>query len=1029
MQRPILQPKHFEELIKGSGIDSNLISLNFTFLQNNTPYEYLFISNRLPRTNNGQISSAWLRRYAFIKWGGWWCSGLDPLNNWELMEWGCFKPNKPRQNKNRKPIKYEHPPLTPTRLFCLRITLPIWQQIATRYNLSLPKNITPSQDGEAFGFWEWAVKNKLPIILCEGVKKAAALLTLGYAAIALPGITSGYRVTKDPQGKILSRQLIPELAFFTQLSPTFYICFDYETQPKTIKAVNNAITHLGQLLEQQNCPVKVINLPGTEKGVDEFIVERGKLAFENIYAQSLDLETHLAKSKPHSQLTYPPSLTLQQRYLGKLPFPKSGLVGIKSPKGTGKTTALLEPVQQAKKTKRPVLLLTHRIQLGRFLCDKIGVKWIKNDLLKKPLSTLPNSLGLCLDSVWKLNPADWQGAIVILDEFEQSLWHLLNSNTCKEKRVKLLKTFQNLISTVLKTGGLIIAQDADLSDLSLDYLKSLSTQKIEPWVVVNEWKPQTGWNIDFYESPNPTPLIHQLEQDLMAGLKCYVTTDSRSGRYSCETIERYIKQRLEIFQKRYPKTLVISSHTINTPNHEAMRFTEAINQKACKYEAVFVTPSLGTGISIDVAHFDRVYGIFQGVIPDPEARQALARVRPNVPRLIWCAKRGIGFIGSGSKNYRVLAEWYQLSSKENLALMNPFYQVDVDFPFVCDFIHLRCWAKLAARVNASISLYRQSMLEGLLSEGHQVNRITEASCTERIAALRKAFLLTKSEDFPCQKKLILEIFKLQKQLEKQATNAKNVKDQILKLQQQIEWRTAEAIAGADDLSSFEYERLLAKRSLSDEERYQTHKHFLKQRYGVPVTPELKIRDDRGYYSQLLTHYYLTHKNQYFQLRDQQEWNQQLQRGEGQVFLPDLENHTLKIEVLRALGAEKFLQPNRQFKETDPDLITLKDQAIKYAKHIKRATAINIPLDTEKQPITAIQILRQLLRLLGLKLKRSNNLYQIDAATLNDGRQAIFEMWRTQDILKTNSYFPNVETLIPNYLSKKQAQTSEHLTFA
>lgn len=1029
MQRPILQPQHFEELIKGSGIDSKLISLNFTSIENNSPYEYLFISNRLPRTNTGLISNSWLRRYAFLTFGGWWCSGRDPLNHWDLMEWGCFKPNKPRRNKNGKSIKYEHPPLTPTRLFCLRITMAIWEKLAARYNIFIPKNIEITSDGEALGFWQWIVKNKLPIILCEGVKKAAALLTLGYAAIALPGITSGYRVNKNSQGKILCRKLIPELAVFTETSRTFYICFDYETKPKTIKAVNNAITHLGELLEQQNCPVKVINLPGPEKGVDEFIVGKGESAFHNIYAQSLDLETHLAKTKPHSQLTYPPSLSLQQRYLGKLPFPKSGIVGIKSPKGTGKTTALLEPVKQAQKTHRPVLLLTHRIQLGRFLCDKIGVKWIKNDRLKTPLSSRQNSLGLCLDSIGKLNPADWQGAIVILDEVEQSLWHLLNSNTCKEKRVKLLKTFQNLISTVLKSGGLIIAQDADLSDLSLDYLKSLAGQKIEPWVVINEWKPQTGWNISFYESPNPTPLIHQLEQDLMAGLKCYVTTDSRSGRYSCETIENYIKQRLQIFQKRYPKTLVISSQTTNTPNHEAVSFTQAINQKACKYEAVFVTPSLGTGISIDIEHFDRVYGIFQGVITDTEARQALARVRPNVPRLIWCAKRGIGFIGSGSKNYRVLAEWYQLSSKENLALMNPFYQVDVDLPFVCDFIHLRCWAKLAARVNASISLYRQSMLEGLLSEGHQVNRIAEGFCKERIASLRQAFLRTKAEDFSQRRKLVLEVFKLQKQLDKEAATAKNVKDKILKLQQQLEWRTAEAIAGAEDLSSFEYERLLAKRSLTDEERYQTHKYFLKQRYGVSVTPELKLRDDRGYYSQLLTHYYLTHKTHYFQLRDKQEWNQQLQRGEGQVFLPDLENNTLKIEVLRALGTEKFLQPNRQFQETDPDLIILKEQAIKYAKHIKRATAINIPLDPEKQPITAIQILRQLLRLLGLKLQRTNNFYQIDSATLYDGRQAIFEIWLNQDILKDNSYFPSLETLMPNYLSKKQNIISQHLTFA
>ncbi|MHC5831819.1 MAG: hypothetical protein ACYT04_91575, partial [Nostoc sp.] len=101
-------------------------------------------------------------------------------------------------------------------------------------------------------------------------------------------------------------------------------------------------------------------------------------------------------------------------------------------------------------------------------------------------------------------------------------------------------------------------------------------------------------------------------------------------------------------------------------------------------DGVFVTPSLGTGISIDVQHFDRVYGIFQGVIPDSEARQALARVRDDVPRVVWCAKRGIGLIGSGSTNYRLLSDWYQENQKENLALLSPLHKIDVDLPLVHD---------------------------------------------------------------------------------------------------------------------------------------------------------------------------------------------------------------------------------------------------------------------------------------------------------------------------------------------------------
>jgi hypothetical protein len=548
---------------------------------------------------------------------------------------------------------------------------------------------------------------------------------------------------------------------------------------------------------------------------------------------------------------------------------------------------------------------------------------------------------------------------------------------------------------------LIIAQDADLSDVSLEYLQTLAGIKLNPWVVVNEWKPEKGWDTTFYDSPNPTPLIHQLELDLIAGRKCYVTTDSRSGRYSCETIERYLKERLQKLRREFPETLVVSSHTTNTPGHAAVDLIAAINQKITDYDTVFVTPSLGTGISIDVQHFDRVYGIFQGV----------------VPRIVWCAKRGIGLIGSGSTNYRLLSNWYQENQKENLALLSPLHKIDVDLPLVYDPIHLRTWAKLSARVNASIRLYRQSMQDGLITDGHQIQMRSNEVQNNILRDLRLAFFATEPSDVENRKRLIVEIVKVQKDWGQSLQKAKEIKRKIKEIKQQNQSAAANSVANAKDIDYVEYEQLLTKHSLSNGERHQVDKYILRQRYGIVVTPQLKIQDEKGYYGQLLIHYYLTHESEYFHVKDQQEWSQQLLWGEGKVFLPDLRTYTLKVEAMRALGIMQFLETERVFSENDADLIWLKNVAGQSSRHIKRA--LGIDLVRGKESVAGIKLLSRLLGLLGLKLQQVNDGYKIDLDTLNDGRDKIFAVWQHRDDLMLTTLH-NMECEIVD-LSKKSQQ--------
>ncbi|MEG3991201.1 DUF3854 domain-containing protein [Microcoleus sp. S28C3] len=498
-----------------SGVDPDLIALNVQTLSGDTPYTYLLYEiNAASGRVHPDAQWRWARKhYSHIEAGGWWCNGLDPLNNWQPMYWGCFKPHQPRNafdpKGKIKPVKYEHPPKTATRAFFLQVPDHIWAKVAERYGVPID-----SSDRQ-LGFWQWVWDNNIPVIIVEGAKKAGCLLTLGYAAIALPGVTGGVR-TKTPQGEKCDPYLIPELQHFATEEREIYICFDRDSKRQTIQNVNREIGKLGRLFTAAKCPVKVINLPGPEKGVDDFVVSKGSDAFNALKNEAQGFQFWLARES--WLLTYPASLRLNSRYLGKLPYPESGLACIKAPKGTGKTQALTNLVSQSLDTgDRRVLIITHRIQLGRAICASLGINYI-DETRDSDFGKL-FGYGLCIDSLHPLsqanfNPEDWENAIVIIDECEQVIWHALNSSTCRDRRVAILQTLQELIHNVLTSGGLVVAQDADLSDYSIDYLIAIAGIPISPWVVINEWQPKRGRDVTFFATSNPASLYVQMEQIL-----------------------------------------------------------------------------------------------------------------------------------------------------------------------------------------------------------------------------------------------------------------------------------------------------------------------------------------------------------------------------------------------------------------------------------------------------------------------------------------------------------------------------------
>jgi ATP-dependent exoDNAse (exonuclease V) alpha subunit len=328
-----IEPKDWQEF-ENSAIHPDITALNFESLQFNyaggehEAWERLMISDRLKRTNTGRLTEGFIKAYSHLDAGGWWCdAGVDPRSFADLTpgdkppikRWGCYKPNTPRPKKDDdgqiiegKFIKYEHPPKVELSIFLLDVP----QEIAER--IYKKAGVEPSNSDRQSGFWYCVWKHNIPTAIAEGAKKAASLLSQGHAAIGLPGISAGYRTPKDEFGKKIGKSYLhEELAVFATPNRVFKFCFDYETKPETKLNIERDISVTGGLLQKAGAKVKVVSLPGPDKGVDDFIVARGPLAYEKLSHQAMNLRDWQRRNQYKSAATISPpqKLTKEQRSL------------------------------------------------------------------------------------------------------------------------------------------------------------------------------------------------------------------------------------------------------------------------------------------------------------------------------------------------------------------------------------------------------------------------------------------------------------------------------------------------------------------------------------------------------------------------------------------------------------------------------------------------------------------------------------------------------------------------------------------
>ncbi len=274
-----LNPDHYQEWLS-SCVDGELIQANnIRSVEGDGVYDYLLGCTEADRRNDGRLTNQELKRYDHCRDGGWWFYSVS-VRDGSTTEYGCFKPDNPRENaENGQPIKYEAPKGSKPQLLAFEITPKIWKMISDRYRVPI---------GLYTNFYIWLKDHpEIPLAITEGAKKVGCLLSMGFAAIGVSGVTHCYKTVDQ------IKQLHPDIEYLCNGSRHIYFFFDCDPSNKTRKTVHSIIRKTAGLIKEYNANCRIFKVTWNgAKGVDDYVNFNG----------TDRLETQVRRAKPVSPI-------------------------------------------------------------------------------------------------------------------------------------------------------------------------------------------------------------------------------------------------------------------------------------------------------------------------------------------------------------------------------------------------------------------------------------------------------------------------------------------------------------------------------------------------------------------------------------------------------------------------------------------------------------------------------------------------------------------------------------------------------
>ncbi|MFN9548632.1 MAG: DUF3854 domain-containing protein, partial [Cyanobacteriota bacterium] len=660
-------PAHWAEL-KASGIAPEVAALNVASFGPGTERYWeteraqLTRHKRLELEEEGQPGNTFARRikldkrYGHLQNGGW-RTLSDSLPGVPVPVFDQWKPDRPKSGGKGKAIKYEAPPGFPDGGGLLLPHVPerCWKAIARRHGLPFP-------EAREDGFWAWVLATpSVPLLICEGWKKALAAVSAGHAAVAVPGVTMGHRLKPDG-----TRRLIPALEALNTPGRPLTVVFDAERKESTARKVSRAAGALARCLRAAGGKPEIAQLPllpgASKTGLDDLWVAGGPEA----------LDRALANTGPRPVLPYlrpADRVAPAGEWLGvacPIPSPEEApLVVLQAPMGCGKTRAIEEAIRPLQLEGVPVVVLSHRTALGQALARQVGVPWRPMPGSDERLQGFACCLdSLCPNSALRIAGDGWTGAVVVLDEVMQQLEHLLNgtgtalTDRTAPRRAAVLRALAELLARARQ----VIASDAQMAEWGVALLEALTGRRAV--LIRSDHQPMAGRPLHcpagFTTPQKAAEAFRRKWEELVAGLQpgnsLMVWCSAQQGEESLQAPENLADRH----RHRRPADLVdvidsttkeLAAELAADPDGFAFRrIAEATAQGGAW--ALYCSPAVSSGISFERWKPAAVIGYSGGLIAPEQALQALARVRcPEVPAWLFAPERSPGKglrVGSGA---------------------------------------------------------------------------------------------------------------------------------------------------------------------------------------------------------------------------------------------------------------------------------------------------------------------------------------------------------------------------------------------